>query len=201
MKNFILNILKNEFPLPKFYNFVVLFSFDMLKYFLFHLVLIGGNFFNHTYSQNLLSQYELEKKPVFTSLEKAVANKNQVYKLNLSKQKLKEFPKEILLFENLQELNLSDNLIKELPNEISNLKNLQVLNLSKNKIKKLPVTIGDLKHLHTFYFSKNRLVYFPNEMRGLDNLKFIDISKNQLTYDELVFIKKIVPDNCEVLTK
>ncbi len=169
----------------------------MLKYFVYIFVILSHSL----YSQKPISQYELEKKPVFNSLEKAVANKNQVYKLNLSNQKLKEFPKEILLFENLQELNLGKNQIKEIPAEINRLKNLQVLNLSKNKIKKIPETFGDLKELHTLYMSSNRLIYFPNEMRGLDNLKLIDISKNHLTHDELVFIKKIVPDNCEVLTK
>lgn len=169
----------------------------MSKYFILVFVTISS----YLYSQKPISQYELEKKPVFNSLEKAVANKSQVYKLNLSNQKLKEFPKEILLFENLQELNLGKNQIKEIPQEINRLKNLQVLNLSKNKIKKLPETFGDLKELHTLYLSKNRLIYFPNEMRGLDNLKLIDVSKNHLTYDELAFIKKIVPDNCEVLTK
>ncbi|GIV44452.1 MAG: hypothetical protein KatS3mg035_1575 [Bacteroidia bacterium] len=169
----------------------------MLRYSVFIFVML----FQYLYSQKPISQYELEKKPVFTSLEKAVANKNQVYKLNLSNQKLKEFPKEVLLFENLQELNLSKNQIKEIPKEINRLKNLQVLNLSQNKIKKIPETFGDLKELHTLYMSKNRLIYFPNEMRGLDNLKLIDVSKNHLTYDELVFIKKIVPNNCEVLTK
>lgn len=169
----------------------------MFKYLVLLLIFVS----HLLYSQKPISSYELEKKPVFTSLENAVANKNQVYKLNLSNQKLKEFPKEILLFENLQELNLGKNQIREIPAEINRLKNLQVLNLSKNKIKKLPQTFGDLKELHTLYLSKNRLIYFPNEMRGLDKLKLIDVSKNHLTHDEIVFIKKIVPDNCEVLTK
>lgn len=154
-----------------------------------------------SYAQSPISPYELEKNPVYTSLEKAVANPSKVYKLNLSNQKLKEFPKEILLFENLQELNLSNNSIQDLPAEINRLKNLQVLNLSNNKIKKLPATIGDLKELQTFYLSKNKLIYFPNEIRGLDKLRLIDVSRNDLTYDELLFIKKVVPDNCEVLTK
>jgi Leucine-rich repeat (LRR) protein len=158
-------------------------------------------FYSFLYSQKPIPQSELEKMPTFNSLEKAVANKDQVYKLNLSGQNLKEFPKEILLFENLQELYIAKNQIKELPTEINLLKNLQVLNLSRNKIKKLPPTIGDLSELHTLYISKNRLVYFPNEIRGLHKLRIIDVSKNQLTYDELVFLKKVLPTNCEVITK
>lgn len=149
-------------------------------------------------AQRLLSTTELEKQPTFYSLDKAVANKDKVYKLNLSKQKLKEFPKEILLFPNLQILILANNQITEIPKEINQLQNLQVLHLAKNKIKKLPETIGDLKNLHTMYMSRNRLIYFPNEMRGLDNLRLLDVTRNHLTYDEIAFIKKILPDNCEL---
>lgn len=149
-------------------------------------------------AQRLLSTSELEKQPTFYSLEKAVANKDKVYKLNLSKQKLEEFPMEILLFQNLQVLILANNQITEIPKEINQLQNLQVLHLAKNKIKKLPETIGDLKNLHTLYLSRNRLIYFPNEMRGLDNLLLLDVSRNHLTYDEIAFIKKILPDKCEL---
>jgi len=57
----------------------------------------------------------------YTSLESALKNPEQVYRLKLQKQELKDFPKEIFLMKNLRQLDLSKNKIKVIPEEIGQL--------------------------------------------------------------------------------
>ena len=52
---------------------------------------------------------------VFKTLNGALQHPDSVFRLDLSKQKLKEVPEEIRKFPNLKELNLSKNNISELP--------------------------------------------------------------------------------------
>src|SRR6187551_1758848 len=75
---------------------------------------------------------------VFRSMESALQEPERVYRLNLSKKKLKSVPPEISRFSNLKELDLSKNKIKELPAQIGDLKNLEILNLSSNDLVDLP---------------------------------------------------------------
>src|SRR5207248_1866639 len=67
---------------------------------------------------------------VYRSLAAALADSDHVYRLNLSRKKLKAFPAEIFRLKNLQDLDLSHNKIDSIPKEISSLTQLQRLNLS-----------------------------------------------------------------------
>lgn len=161
------------------------------------LLLILSNF-SALYSQeNRLNHLELEKRKTYYNLDEAVAKPDDVYKLFLTKKKLKKFPMEILVFKNLQVLNISGNKITEIPLEIDNLKNLQVLNISKNKLKKLPNSFGNLHNLESLYMSDNHILYFPNELRGLDKLQVFDVIRNHLTEHEIQFLKEILPSTCD----
>jgi hypothetical protein len=51
-------------------------------------------------SGQLLSLEALDTTKVFRSIESALINPNEVYRLDLSKQKLEEFPKEVFEFKN-----------------------------------------------------------------------------------------------------
>src|SRR5690554_4390223 len=84
---------------------------------------------------------------VFQSLEEAMKNPEKVINLDLSRERLKEFPMELLNFPNLENLDLSNNRISLIPAEIGDLKNLQVLDLSRNRFNILPPQIGKLKEL------------------------------------------------------
>ena len=70
----------------------------------------------HSYCQ--LDSLGLDTTIIYSSLEEALKNPKNVYRLNLKRKKLTEFPKEILELTNLWELNLSRNKIYELPKEI-----------------------------------------------------------------------------------
>src|SRR4051812_1405532 len=84
---------------------------------------------------------------VYKSLSIALQNPDQVYRLDLSKHKLKKFPDDIFKLAHLHELNLSHNHITAIPPEIANLKELQRLTLSNNNIDSLPDQIGELHDL------------------------------------------------------
>src|SRR4051812_5160034 len=96
----------------------------------------------------LLDSLTLDTLTAYTSIEEAMKNPDKVIKLELRRQKLKVFPKEIANFKNIQYLDLSKNSIDELPEEIGVLTNLQYFIISKNKLGGFPKEIGKLVNLH-----------------------------------------------------
>jgi leucine-rich repeat protein SHOC2 len=126
-------------------------------------------------------EIDLSKEKTFKNLEKALQNPEEVYKLDLSGQKLKVFPEEILQLKNLRELNLSKNKLKEIPDAIRELKELSYLNLSKNKLQQISKGICDLKKLNYLDMSQNRIQGFPEEIGQLRNLKKMDMWSNDFS--------------------
>lgn len=154
-------------------------------------------------SDHLLSLNELKKKKVYYSLQNALQNPDQVYKLSLyhnamlalpslikkfdnlqvldiSRNRLKELPEEIGQLKNLQYLNVEDNQLTEIPASINNLKNLEVLNLRRNDIEELPPAIGGLKDLRVLTVEYNAISSLPDELAQLQNLKTLNLKNNQL---------------------
>jgi len=154
------------------------------------LFLIGINVAN---AQKLLDSLVLAQSPIYESLEEALKEPEKVYRLHLKKQKLTEFPKDILKLTNLQELDLTKNKLKEIPEEISQLTNLQTLNLSKNQLELLPSSIGQLKNLKVLIVNQNELVGLPNTIGDLENLKYLDLWSNNISYwpEQLANLKNL----------
>ena len=107
-------------------------------------------------------------------------------KLDLSFLGLKNVPKEIGYFQNLEELNLSGNYIHNLPVEIYNLKNLKVLNLGDvisggNKIKCISKNIEKLTNLEVLKLVWNdELKELPKEILNLKKLELIFLSQQAI---------------------
>lgn len=99
---------------------------------------------------------------IYRSLSVALANPEKVFRLNLSKHKLKIFPQDIFKLKNLRELDLSKNKIDSIPDEIGTLTNLQRLNLSSNNIVQLPDEIGRLSNLTYLGLNRNEIEAIPN---------------------------------------
>lgn len=144
-------------------------------------------------SAQLLDSSQLSAVPVYNNLDQALQNPDKVYRLNLSKKKLKTFPIEILKLKNLQELNLSKNKIDSLPNRIGTLTRLQILNVSGNKLVKLPDSIGELKNLKKLIASRNSLHALPKRIGDLENLEVLDLWENDLSVfpEEMNKLKKL----------
>lgn len=126
----------------------------------------------------LLDSLTLDTLTAFTSISEAMKNPEQVIKLELRKNKLKEFPPEIFKMVNLQYLDLSKNNIREIPHEIGELKNLQYLSLSKNKLENFPMEIGELTNLYYLNANQNELTSLPSSIGNLTNLRNMDLWSN-----------------------
>jgi Leucine-rich repeat (LRR) protein len=168
-----------------------------LKNLLYFLIFLATSFTSQA-QQRLLNEEDLDKEPVFIFLAEALKNPTKVYKLNLSRQQLKEIPKEIYQFVNLQRIDLSYNNITEIPKEIGLLKNLQSLDLTKNQIKELPATISLLIHLDEFLMGDNLLQKIPDGMLKLKRLTLLELENNKIPQKELTKLQKAMP-KCEII--
>jgi hypothetical protein len=129
----------------------------------------------------LLDSITLDSMAGFTDIESAMKQPEKVIKLVLRKQHLKEFPKEIWNFPNLQYLDLSKNSIVDFPDTLGQLKNLQVLHLSRNKIESLPRGIGELTNLWWLEANQNEIVNIPPQIGKMKKLKYLDLWSNNIS--------------------
>ncbi len=141
----------------------------------------------------LLDSAQFHSATIYTNLNEALQNSDKVYRLDLSKKKLKVFPMEILKFKNLQELNLSKNKLDSLPEQIGLLTNLQILNVMGNKLLYLPDSIGELKNLKKIVGSRNSLLAIPKRIGDCENLEILDLWENDISTfpEELSKLKKL----------
>ena len=135
-------------------------------------------FVHFTANAQLLSERQLDKEAVITSLTEALKNPEKVYRLDLSKQKLRNLPSSLFTLYNLQELNLGKNKLQSIPPEIGNLTNLQKLDVSRNNLSELPSTIGNLTNLTELIANKNYIYKLPPEIGNLVNLEKLDLWSN-----------------------
>lgn len=145
----------------------------------------------------ILNAKQLQREKWFYSMDEAIRNPNEVYKLSLKEAKLKSFPSDILRFPNLQILNLSGNKIKSVPDEIQDLKNLQVLVLTNNRLRALPAGMRELQHLNQLYLGRNKIVQMPAWVGGLSKLRKLDLAFNHFTTYEIELLQTRLP-KCEI---
>lgn len=117
------------------------------------------------------------------SIEEALKmNPLEVYKLDLSKQKLNNFPIEILSFKNLIYLDISKNRITKLPDNIDNLKSLKYLNIGSNKIEQLPASIVNIQTLNSLKIGANKIKALPENFSKLSSLVILELYSNPLEF-------------------
>lgn len=101
--------------------------------------------------------------------------------LNLSNNKLTEFPKRLLTLSSvLRNLDLSDNSLTLLPPEIGSFSLLKSITFNNNKLTFIPDDIGNLIKLEVLSFSGNRLTDLPTTITNLANLKYVYLGSNKL---------------------
>lgn len=129
----------------------------------------------------LSSQTLAQKNRMFDSIEEAMeVNPDSVYRLNLSKNKLTQIPKEIQNFKNLRELNLSKNKLESLPNFLV-FEDLRILNLTKNKFTKYPSVINKNTSLRNLFLGKNSIDFIPESIGDLQQLIVLDLWYNPIS--------------------
>lgn len=145
----------------------------------------------------VLNSIQLNRQKWFYSMDEAMRQPDKVYKLSLTKEKLKAFPYDLSRLKNLQVLNLSGNKIKEIPGQIAELPNLQIVILTNNKIRTLPDEMSELENLEALYLGNNNLAAMPGWIGGLSKLRKLDLSYNQLSEYEIGLVRYRLP-RCDV---
>jgi Leucine-rich repeat (LRR) protein len=135
-----------------------------------------------TGSCQLLDSVSLDTMIGCHSMHEAMENPESVIKLDLSKQKLQDFPEDIRKLTNLQYLDLSKNKISSVPAWIGELKNLQFLILSKTKIDSFPPQFGDLINLKELIMNRSELTRLPHTIGNLKELRYMDLWGSNLSY-------------------
>ena len=164
----------------------------------------------------LLSQLALDSVKEYHSLESALKEPDKVYKLQLTRKKLKAVPEEIRQFKNLNALDLGNNKLRDLPEWMAELaylqefhapknkftsvpkvvcawKDLKRLDLHQNEITGLPACMGGLTHLFSLDMWSNDLEDFPQELEGMKELKFLDLRVIQFDQGEMTRISELFP--------
>ncbi|MBP5557310.1 MAG: leucine-rich repeat domain-containing protein [Bacteroidales bacterium] len=127
----------------------------------------------------LLSEAELKKKPVFTSIEEASESPEEVYRMKL-KIKADSLPDELFQFTNLQELVVSHCKLSVLNARIGELTQLQRLDVSANHLVVLPESICQLKNLKDLIINRNIIAALPQNIGNMVSLEYIDAWNNPL---------------------
>ncbi len=112
--------------------------------------------------------------------DKSIQNlsKNNILKLTLVNDSLKEIPKSIEDLQKLQKLNLSGNQISIVPNYILSLPNLKVLYLNNNRIKTFEIKEFNFS-IENLDISENELDKLPEGIKYLKNLRFLTLVDNK----------------------
>ena len=164
----------------------------------------------------LLDAVALDSVRTYRSLQRALAEPDKVYRLDLSGQKLKELPEAFYQLKNLNALDLSNNKFKELPERLQELKYLQEFRASKNKLTDVPRGLCKLTHLKRLDLSRNALTGlptcvgafkelvsldlwdndladFPEEMADMQALRFLDLRAIQFDVPEMEHLQSLLP--------
>jgi Leucine-rich repeat (LRR) protein len=141
----------------------------------------------------ILNTTQLDMQRTYDNLDSALANPEKVYKLTLTKQKIKMLPEEFGTLVNLQQLIISECKLKEIPMQIKSCKNLQMIVFSSNKIRVIPVEMRELKNLEILYLGKNKILEIPNWMGTLTKLRRLDISRNAITPADVANARRMLP--------
>ncbi|KAL2712247.1 leucine-rich repeat-containing protein 58, partial [Vespula squamosa] len=126
------------------------------------------------------------------SLPKSFENLPGLRELNLSGNRLREFPEQILDLNGLKYLylggsmevatvlSMGGNRLTEVPSTLGQLKSLQALILCDNMLESLPSSIANLTNLKSLLLHKNRLKTLPTEIITLRCLTELSLRDNPL---------------------
>ncbi len=167
-------------------------------------------------SAQLLTQTALDSTREYYSIESAMKEPEKVYRLQLTKKKLREVPPEIRQMKNLNALDLGRNKLAELPDWMDELVYMQEFRAGQNKFSEMPAVVckwphlkrldlhqneitgflpcmGDLKELFSLDLWSNDLGEFPEEIRGMEALRFMDLRVIQFDQKEMEHIAELLP--------
>lgn len=160
-----------------------------------------------------------ERAPLYTSLDAALAVENPltIYRLDLSRQRLRTVPEDLAQFTELRELRLDHNRLGTLPAFMSDFVHLEVfsaeeneltqfpesmwnwpklrsLHLGDNWIEAIPLNIDACTALETLGLWSNVIGTFPASLSELKHLKRLDLLNNEMTAEEQELLRIWLPE-------
>lgn len=163
--------------------------------------------------------------PTYTDLEdarNARADGTPIYKLDLSKSRLKSFPSEIANWDELREVILDRNKISEINEDLSQWKHLirfsaesnqlnafpasltqwralEFLNLADNYIDSIPLDIDAMPNLREMVLWSNVISDYPASLGDMNGLILLDLEFNDMTAEEQELLKSWLPDRVQLV--
>ncbi|MDA7743058.1 leucine-rich repeat domain-containing protein [Flavobacteriales bacterium] len=151
-----------------------------------------------------------ENAPIFKDVEsanEARLNGTPIFRLDLSKRKLKSVPTEILGWTELREvildrnriesigpawkqlallerLSINSNQLEQFPAVLTQLDRLVTLEMGDNMIDSIPLDIDQMSALESLALWDNVLAYFPASLSDLPNLRKLDLLHNDMVIEE-----------------
>ena len=98
------------------------------------------------------------------------------------------------MLNHLEVLDLSKNKIVKFVKEICLLKNLKTLRLNRNELDGIPPEIENLKGLETLDLWDNNLVDFPDNLSKLEQLKVFDLRGVLIDKKSQIHIEELLPN-------
>jgi leucine-rich repeat protein SHOC2 len=132
---------------------------------------------------SLKSFGQKDTEVVFNSVKEALVNPTIVKSLDLSDQKLKQLPADIIKLTNLEKIDIGSNPDLDLVQTFGVLKqieSLKILWLTDGKLKAIPDNISQLKNLEELWLDNNELPSFPEPVKQLSNLKYLRLFSNKI---------------------
>ena len=118
----------------------------------------------------------------FLSLKQAsLIHSDSVQYLKITRQKLTHFPNEIFSYKNLVALDLSKNKIKNIPDSISVFDQLEIVNLRKNNFEVFPESLFQLKKIKEIVISSNQIGFIPDNISQCTQLRILDLYNNPIS--------------------
>jgi hypothetical protein len=121
-----------------------------------------------------------------------------IYTIELTKEKLKTAPEQIHYFSKITELDLSFNNLTSLPNILTQLPELRLINLDNNRFTKIPETvlaygIHNSKNKHRVSLKNNQITTLPKEIIHCNAFN-LDLSNNSINkiHEKITFYLCII---------
>lgn len=126
-----------------------------------------------------LSPAQLDTAYVYSSMEEALENPEEVYVLHLKVKKGK-IPERLFELPYLHVLEMKRGRITELPAPFSKLNNLVRLDLTNNRLTYFPSVLLEMPQLEQLHLGKNEIQRIPEGIKRMENLRLLDIWSTQV---------------------
>lgn len=160
-----------------------------------------------------------QSAPVYTSIESARTARaagQPVYRIDLTKNRLRSFPSELAEWTELREVIIDRNKLTHIDEDLSgwaflerfsavsnalvafpasaiSWTELRELDLGDNAIDSIPLDIDQLGELRSLNLWSNLIAYFPASLGDLPHLEFLDLEYNDMTLEEQELLKSWLP--------